>query len=187
MKQFARFVFLLIVGLLPGALSAATNQFVPVAGSRPMEIREALQRVLPAFDNEPDKTMFKTVENGREWVFYAVSKDSRYVGAAFETSIQGYSGTIRLMLGILPDDSVQGLEVLAQAETGPGAKIAAPSFTDQFKGKNIRQYRWKVRKYGGDVDAVTGATLSSRAVAAAARAGVAVYLKYKDKIQAAGR
>ena len=68
------------------------------------------------------------------------------------------------MAGFKPDGTIINISVLEQKETpGLGTKMAEPKFKDQFNDKNPSQYILKVKKDGGPVDAITAATISSRA------------------------
>jgi electron transport complex protein RnfG len=68
------------------------------------------------------------------------------------------------MAGFRPDGTIINISVLEQKETpGLGTKMAEPAFKDQFNDKNPDQFKLKVKKDGGQVDAITAATISSRA------------------------
>lgn len=72
------------------------------------------------------------------------------------------------MVGFLPDGTIHRVETLSHNETpGLGDKIdrSKSDFSVQFEGKNPRTFRLAVRKDGGDVDAITASTISSRAYA----------------------
>jgi electron transport complex protein RnfG len=68
------------------------------------------------------------------------------------------------MVGILADGTLKNISVLQHAETpGLGSKMSEPAFKDQFNDKRADSFNFKVKKDGGDVDAITAATISSRA------------------------
>lgn len=68
------------------------------------------------------------------------------------------------MAGFKPDGTIINITVLEHKETpGLGTKMTEPSFKDQFVDKNPGNYELKVKKDGGPVDAITAATISSRA------------------------
>ena len=72
------------------------------------------------------------------------------------------------MVGFLPDGTIKNISVLDIKETpGLGTKMKEPKFLDQFVNKNPADFVLKVKKDGGDVDALTGATISSRAFSSA--------------------
>ena len=80
------------------------------------------------------------------------------------TCKDGYGGDITLMVGFKQDKkTVISYKVLAASETpGLGMKLKTPEFADQFKGKDGRAL--KVKKDGGEIEAITSATITSRAV-----------------------
>ncbi len=68
------------------------------------------------------------------------------------------------MVGMLPDGTINQIFVLEQKETpGLGTKIKDPKFKDQFLKKNPASWKMLVKKDGGEVDAISAATISSRA------------------------
>jgi electron transport complex, RnfABCDGE type, G subunit len=98
---------------------------------------------------------------------YNVAYDAQQqlIGAAIKTfSGKGFSGKIELMVGVLADGRINKISVLSQNETpGLGANIENEKFKSQFDGQNPASFNMKVKKDGGDVDAITAATISSRA------------------------
>ena len=86
-----------------------------------------------------------------------------FQGAAVKTSEGGFGGKIDMMVGFLADGTIKGTSVLSHAETpGLGANMTG-KFKDQFVDKNPADYKLTVTKDGGDVDAITAATITSRA------------------------
>jgi Na+-translocating ferredoxin:NAD+ oxidoreductase subunit G len=82
-------------------------------------------------------------------------------GEAIVVKPRGYSSEIEMMVGIDPQGKVSGVKILSQKETpGLGADVAKPGFLDQFKGKSVKD-KLAAKQ---DIDAITGATISSRAV-----------------------
>ena len=82
-------------------------------------------------------------------------------GRAIPVSARGYSGSINMMVGVDKAGKVIGVKILKQTETpGLGANVVKPEFLNQFIGKSIND-PIEPKK---DIDAITGATISSRAV-----------------------
>jgi Na+-translocating ferredoxin:NAD+ oxidoreductase subunit G len=108
-------------------------------------------------------------------------KDGELVGTAVETfTHRGFSGTIKLMVGLLPDGTINGIEVLEHKETpGLGDKMESgkSDFSVQFEGGTLRTFRLRVRQDGGDVDAITATTISSRAYCEAVQRAWDTYMK----------
>ena len=93
-------------------------------------------------------------------------------------SDQGYGGRIDLLVGI-KDCAVVDYEILKDNETpGLGSHAKDPEFRSQFNGKNLTNFNWKVKKDGGDVDAITSATITSRAVTAGVTTALELYSKH---------
>jgi electron transport complex protein RnfG len=155
----------------------------PIAEQKRLEMIKAIKSVLPSSAvNDPVKDK-KVIEQRN--VFIGKDSSGKVVGAAFKVvSNEGYSGKIEIMLGInSKDDSVNGIEILAMAETpGLGAKITEDRFKNQFKKRNLKNTNWKVKKDGGDIDQISGATISPRAVTKAVYNGLKFYKKNKKEI-----
>ena len=93
----------------------------------------------------------------------AYDANGNFLGAAVKTSEGGFGGKIDMMVGFLADGTIKGTSVLSHSETpGLGANMTG-KFKDQFVGKNPASYKLTVTKDGGDVDAITAATITSRA------------------------
>ena len=93
----------------------------------------------------------------------AYDANGNFKGAAVKTSEGGFGGKIDMMVGFLADGTIKGTSVLSHAETpGLGANMTG-KFKDQFVDKNPASYKLTVTKDGGDVDAITAATITSRA------------------------
>ncbi|MCQ2392173.1 MAG: RnfABCDGE type electron transport complex subunit G [Kiritimatiellae bacterium] len=100
---------------------------------------------------------------------YYVGKDAtgRALAYALTGKSQGYGGDIVLMVGLLPDRTIITYQKLEASETpGLGSNLTAPSFMRQFKGMSATK-DLSVRKDGGEVEAITSATITSRAVCGA--------------------
>ena len=92
----------------------------------------------------------------------AYNENGVFQGAAIKTSEGGFGGKIEMMVGILADGTIKGTSVLSHAETpGLGANMTGV-FKDQFVDKNPATFKLTVKKDGGDVDAITAATITSR-------------------------
>jgi Na+-translocating ferredoxin:NAD+ oxidoreductase subunit G len=127
---------------------------------------DAIKQVVPDFNNNPNNEMYKLpTGEGDSLDVYPAKKDSIIVGYAVNTyTKKGFSGNISLMAGFKPDGTIVNITVLEQKETpGLGTKMTESKFKDQFNDKNPSQFTLKVKKDGGPVDAITAATISSRA------------------------
>lgn len=160
--------------------AAACLGFVYEMTKNPIEISNlnkklnAIKQVVPEFTNDPNSEMYKLpTGEGDSLEVYPAKNGEDLVGYAVNTyTNNGFSGNITLMTGFRPDGSIIDITVLKQKETpGLGTKMAEPEFKDQFKGKNPAEFQLKVVKDGGKVDAITAATISSRAFCDAVQRG----------------
>jgi len=153
----------LIAAALLSLVYVATKE--PIAQAEKAKQEKALASVLPAFDND----LLESLEKGKtdpELSVYTAEKNGQTIAFAVETySNSGYGGLVRLMLGYDLEGKIYGMSVLAQSETpGLGVNMTKAKFQQQFIGKSSENFTFKVKKDGGDVDALTAATISSRAV-----------------------
>lgn len=125
---------------------------------------EAIRQVLPEFDNNPAEEAY-TPEGHPRLTAYPATQGGNRVGTAVRSfSDQGYSGTIWIMVGFDAEGVITGTAVLEHQETpGLGAKMTGEEFRDQFNGFDPAEEELAVAKDGGDVDAITAATITSRA------------------------
>lgn len=110
----------------------------------------------------------RTVEEAGPGLFAGKAADGRVLAyAVIGSSSAGYGGPIELMVGFTPDDQIITYQKLKASETpGLGTKLSSPAFMKQFKGLDAKQ-NIAVRKDGGTIDAITSATITSRAVCGA--------------------
>lgn len=159
---------LLIVTLVASATLGFVYEFTkePIAQAKLNKKLNAIKAVVPAFNNNPNDEMYQIpVEGGEPVEAYPAKMDGKLVGTAFRTyTNQGFSGLVRIMVGLLPDGTIYNISVLEHKETpGLGSHMTDDWFLNQFKEKNPASFQLKVKKDGGDVDAITAATISSRA------------------------
>ncbi|MFW5974645.1 MAG: RnfABCDGE type electron transport complex subunit G [Bacteroidota bacterium] len=153
-----------IAGLALGGVFVVTKE--PIAKAKEAKLNQALRQVLPEFDTTEVQQL--EPEDGTEpLTFYSAYKDGELVGTAVETyTNKGYSGRIDVMVGFDSDMTILNTSVLKHAETpGLGDKMSKEKsdWSDQFKNKNPEDFNLSVTKDGGDVDAITAATITSRA------------------------
>ena len=159
---------LLITGVVAAALALVNRVTGPIIAQRNAEkTQAAVAAVLPGggtrLEAFPDET-------GLVQAVYAADK-----GYAIEVAPQGFNGTITMMVGVV-DGKVTGISIISQTETPSlGAEAAADSakgqaFRDQFSGLSGVL---AVKKDGGSIDALTSATITSRAVTEGVNAALA--------------
>ena len=139
----------------------------PIAKAKLREKNMAIRQVVPVFSNQPNQEAFQVRCEGDSLTLFPAKQNDKLVGIAVATfTDQGFSGKIRLMVGFNPDGTINDISVLDHAETpGLGDKIEQnkSNWSKQFKGKDPENFNLQVKKDGGDVDAITAATISSRA------------------------
>lgn len=133
---------------------------------------DAIKMVVPEFTNNPNDEMFMLpTGEGDSLEVYPAKNGEEVVGYAIKSyTNNGFSGYIGFMVGFAPDGTIYNINVLEHKETpGLGTKMVPdgtpekPEFKDQFNGKDPSVFVLKVKKDGGPVDAITAATISSRA------------------------
>ena len=147
----------------------------PIEASKNAKTTEALSSVIEEFDNNPSEDMTQLELDGMPIKVYTGRKGGQPTGYAVETMTKiGFSGEVKMMVGFKPNGDIYNIEVLEQNETpGLGSKMADPGnpLIVSFQGKNPADMKMAVKKDGGDVDAITASTISSRAyIDAVARA-----------------
>lgn len=145
-----------------GVVNLITEE--PIAEAKKAATIAALNNVLPTFD---DNRITELEIDALPIKVYTATAAGEVVGYAVETMTKnGFGGAIRMMVGFTPTGEVINVNVLEQGETpGLGTKMTDegnPLITS-FKGKNPADMKMAVRKDGGDIDALTAATISSRA------------------------
>ncbi|PHS51906.1 MAG: RnfABCDGE type electron transport complex subunit G [Lutibacter sp.] len=144
----------------------------------------ALKLVLPTFDNNPviDIKLIKSDKVKDSVEVYPAFLNNEFVGAAVVgTTYKGFSGLIKIMVGFKPNGVIQNIVVLEQKETpGLGTKMKDEIFLRQFRNINPSKFNLKVKKDGGEVDALTGATITARAFGEAAQMAFDEFMKNRD-------
>lgn len=159
-------LFLFVVAALAGILLAFTeSQTAPVIRENQIKAEENAQKeVLPsdAFSDE----FTKEIDNKKISYRVGFTTDGKVTGAVFKVSPKGFGGDIKTIVGINKDGRVVNYKILSLSETpGLGNKLTSEKFSSDFKNllANNSSPNFKVKKDGGDVDAITAATISSRA------------------------
>ncbi len=144
----------------------------------------AVRTIFEGADNNPIADRFILKDGEVERTFFVAVYDGEPSRIAFETSGKGYGGAVGVMVGInVKDDQLMGVEVTTHAETpGMGAKAKSdPSFVSQFEDLPATE-PVKVTADGGSINALSGATITSRAVSAATTEAGDIYKKLKSQI-----
>lgn len=158
-----------------------------IAEAKKLAVTQAVKNVLPEFDDSEMTEL--TVDEIPVKVYTAVAGDE-VTGYAVETMTKmGFGGAIRMMVGFSPEGEVLNVNVLEQSETpGLGTKMCddGNALISSVQGKNPADMKLKVKKDGGDVDALTAATISSRAYVDAVARAYAAFAEVSGKGSAVG-
>ncbi len=156
-------ICLVCSGLLAGVYALTAE---PIAAAAAAKNEAAIMEVLPetAVSIEEERTV--EFEGASYAYNLAYDEVGNVVGCAINVAPVGFGGPIAIKVGFDANGVIWNTKVLSQAETpGLGAKCVEPSFSDQFKGWNPAEKDLAVKKDGGDVDAITASTITSRAYA----------------------
>ncbi len=146
----------------------------PIEAAAEKKTNDAIMQVLPAFDGQPERLSIEA--DGKVYEYYQVMKDGNVSGYAITAAATGFGGPVSLMVGVTSEGIVYNTSVLSQSETpGLGAKCTEPSFADQFKNLDPAVTRLAVKKDGGDIDAITASTITSRAYVNAVNNALAIF------------
>jgi len=158
-----------LAGLILSATWATTD---PVRLDMEKQERDqALKGLIPSA--EKITPVRKIVIEGKEGEIYKAETGGQPVGYIVESSGRGYSSFIRLLVAVNPDYTVSGVEVLSHAETpGLGDQVGERWFKDQFKGKSPDHLVVIKGETKDDIQAISGATISSKAVTKAVKEAV---------------
>lgn len=175
-----------VAGALLGWMYDITK--APIERQMTEQQQAAIREVAPPFDNNPEKDKWETMIDGNTFTVYPAVMKGSLAGAAVKgASMNGFSGEIVVMAGFNDDGSLRDYRVLSQAETpGLGAKMEEwfrdPSGARSVIGKNPASYSFYVTQDAashGKVDAITAATISSRAFLEILRNAFDAYKDYK--------
>jgi electron transport complex protein RnfG len=155
----------------------------PIEKSALNDLRQSLEQVIPAsiHDNNPAADTLQLPIDGKTLTVYRARQGKHVTGVAFETSRRGYSGNIRVLLGVDENGKLLGVRVLEHTETpGLGDKIEVKrsDWITRFTGKSLgdpTEAKWAVKKDGGPFDQFAGATITPRAVVNSIRDGLRLF------------
>ena len=159
---------LLVICLVCSALLAGVYALTkaPIDAAQSAKNEAAIKEVLPPTAVAVEEE--RTVDFEGQSYSYNLAYDElgNTVGCAINVAPVGFGGPVSIKVGFDVNGVIWNTKVLSQAETpGLGAKCVEPAFADQFKGFDPAAKKLAVKKDGGDVDAITASTITSRAYA----------------------
>ena len=171
MESSFKNMVLVLTGItcLSGAILGGVNEITtePIKAAKLAKQESAIKMVAPEYDNNPIADQWTAkLPDGTEAIIFPAKKNGELVGAAVQAMTKnGFGGPITIMVGFNQDGSIKEYSVLSHTET-PGLGSKMPTwFHDKGNiiGKNPAKNKLTVTKDGGEVDAITAATISSRA------------------------
>ena len=160
LKKIFPVIFVTVVVFLAVALLSWTNSITKdkIESQEEEQIQSMLGEMFP------DMSRYAFEDD-----IYTVYSDETQLGYAFLALGKGYGGNINILVGLENETTIKGISIISQSETpGLGARVSESSFVNEFAGLSIGDVA--LRQDGGQVDAITGATISSGAVVDAVRA-----------------
>ena len=167
--------------VLAGGLLGWVNDVTagPIAEANAKTLSDAIAVVVPGFDNNPAEASETIEVEGVTYTVYKATKGDEFIGAAVQSSANGFGGPLTVLVGFDADGNIIDYSLLSHTETpGLGSKAA-----DWFKkgakgdntGKNPGETPLTVSKDGGQIDAITASTITSRAFLLAVNNAYAAY------------
>lgn len=189
MKEIAKLVVVLaLICGISGFVLAYVKDLTagPIEYAKIKNVKEpAVRSVLSGYDNDPIKDRISFPVGSDKYgrpvalVVFPAKKAGKTYAVAFESSGKGYHGPIGVMVGVdVNDNKLTGISVVAHSETpGLGARILESSFTEPFRGQDLTKDLTK-----DNIQALSGATLSTNGVVAAVNNARETLAKYRDKM-----
>lgn len=169
-------ITIVCVGLL-AVMNELTKE--PIAAANAKTLSDAVNAVVPGFDNNPIEEKKIQVVDGVEFTIYPAMKAGEFIGAAVESTAMGFGGDLTILVGFNKDGQINDYSLLSHAET-PGLGAKADTWfksgnKGDITGKNPKEGALTVSKDGGQIDAITASTITSRAFLKAVNAAYAAF------------
>jgi electron transport complex protein RnfG len=180
-------LFLFVVAAVAGVLLAITEDITApkIAANKKALLEQARKEVLPVA-SKFSQYEHKTDDKANAVSFSAgFTESGEMAGVVLNVYPKGYAGPIEMVVGLDPQGKITGVKILSQKETpGLGTKLSDPVFMEPFKKLLSSKEKpvFMVKQDGGDVDAITAATISSRAFCAGIRNSLDLYNLIKPQL-----
>lgn len=178
-------IVLFVITFISGLALAFVQQITqdPIAKAQQQKQIAAISDVVPEFNNNPLETSEKIAVKDDSLTIYTAKKGDEIVGYAILSSTNsGFGGQVQVMVGFNPDGTIYNTSVVSHQETpGLGDQMTKDKFRSQFQGFNCSTQKATVKKDGGDIDALTAATISSRAFCKTIRKAHKAYLQFTNQ------
>lgn len=174
----------LISGVALGGLNAVTKERIEINILKNKQM-PAVESIFTDAENNllEDRKSLKLGDQ-EEQLLFPMKKGGETKAVAFEFSGKGFGGDVGVMMGVdIETGDLVGIGMTVLSETpGVGMKATEPTFTKRFRGLK-KSTNFHVKQDGGQIDAITGATITSRAVCDALRAGYDFWEKHQEEIK----
>ena len=168
------FVICIVCSAVLAGVYAVTAE--PIAAAEKAKNENAIKEVLPPSAVVIEKEETVPFEGVTYTYNRAFDAEGNTVGCAINVAPSGFGGPIKMKVGFNAEGVVWNVKVLSHAETpGLGAKCTEPAFADQFRELNPSETKIMVTKDGGDINAITASTITSRAYAEGVALAVKVF------------
>ncbi|MEJ2054986.1 MAG: RnfABCDGE type electron transport complex subunit G [Calditrichaceae bacterium] len=180
-------IVLVLIAFFSAFLLAYVNKVTsgPIEENKRAETKKAVGIVLNGLENYtfPEEPVKAQIDNSPAEYFPAKSEDGSIIGYAIIVKApNGFSGDFDLMVGVSAGGKVIDTYVLEHKETpGLGDNMRKEGFKSQFRGRTLDNTNWQVTKDGGDIDALTAATITSRAFTAGVKRALMLFKKLKEE------
>ena len=188
MREMIKLFFVIIIfsavsGGLLAALQATTKERI-VYQELKFVRGPALQMIMEGASNNPLNDRFELADDKGKTTFFIGVFEGKPNVVAFETFGKGFEDDIGVIVAVdLKTDKIFGIGITTSRETpGVGSKVRDdPAFGEQFKGQSIKD-PFKIRSEGGQIDAISGASFSSRGVCEALNHSVEIFKRLRPEI-----
>ncbi len=186
---FKVIIVLVLIALVAASLLAYVNKVTegPIAANRKAETQRAIKVVLqkPSGVHHPEEPIDLPLEAFEASYFPVKNDQERTLGYAFKVKApNGFTSDFEILVGVDTTGKILDTYVLAHKETpGLGDGMTEEEFKKQFRGRTLESTTWKVKKDGGDIDAITAATITSRAFTTGVQRALKAYQKLKEEQQ----
>lgn len=177
------FIFSALSGILLTVLYSGTEARIEYQELKFIK-GPAIKQTMKGSSNDPLVTRFKLMDENQERDFYVGIFDGEPKVVAFETFGKGYEDEIGVIVAVnVEDDTILGIGVTTNKETpGVGKRVETDiNFRSQFDGLSLEE-PIKLRKDGGQIDAISGASFSSGGVVSAVESAEKIYKRLKPEI-----
>lgn len=182
------FAICAIAALALGLINQVT---APIIEERSIQANNEARKVVLLEASEftqMDNNVFSNIEGLEEGLVsevYEGKKGSEIVGYTVKTLPKGYGGKIELIVGLSKEGNITGIDIGGMSETpGLGSKVAEPAFKNQFNDKSTANQLDVVKGKASsekEIQAISGATITSKAVTKGVNAAIEVYNSVLNK------